>query len=52
MDFLISFLVFYLQLYVEDICKQSPEYGVNLWVLEKAEQGAKVGKGKIHPHVL
>jgi len=45
-------LVFSVQLYMEDICKQGLEHGINLWFLEKIEQGAKVGKGKIHPHVL
>jgi hypothetical protein len=37
---------------MEDICKQSVEYGINLWVLEKIEQRTKVSKGKIHPNVL
>lgn len=51
-EFLNIILVFHLQLYMEDICKKSLEYGINLWLLEKIEQGAKVGKGEIHPYVL
>jgi len=51
-EFLNIILVFHLQLYMEDICKKSLEYGINLWLLEKIEQGAKVGKGEIQPYVL
>lgn len=41
-----------LQLYMEDLCKQGIEYGVNLHFLEDIVQGSERGKAKIQRHFL
>lgn len=37
---------------MEDLCKQSAQHGIGLWILEATEQGTEASKAKIHPNAL